>query len=442
MKVTVIGAGYVGLVTGASLSEISHDVTVLDIDEERVNLLKSGRSPLYENGLDELIQKQLEKGTISFTTLYRDAIPQAEVIILAVGTPSNDDGTCNLSAVEAAANAIGSHLTLNDTIIVTKSTVPVGTNQKIKEWIMDSLTTPVHFSVASIPEFLREGSALQDTFQGDRIVIGTESEGTASKLEEMVKPFQLPTLHTSIESAEMIKYASNAFLATKISFINEIASLCEKTGGNIEDVARGMGMDHRIGPHFLQAGIGYGGSCFPKDTKALVQLAGNVEHSFDLLESVIHVNAGQRVKLVQKAKEHFTSLKGKKAGILGLSFKPGTDDIREAASIEIINELVASGVDVTVYDPVAMQKSERILGELVSYGSHVFDAIEDQDMLFIVTEWEEFKLLRLKTIGKLMKHPVVFDGRNCFSLDEAREAEVEYHSIGRPSVSNLLPKKI
>ncbi|WP_175990185.1 UDP-glucose/GDP-mannose dehydrogenase family protein [Bacillus sp. Marseille-Q1617] len=437
MKISVIGAGYAGLVTGVSFAEISHNVTVLDIDALRIDMLKSGRSPLYENGLEEMLQKQLAKGNISFTTEYDDAIPQAEVIILAVGTPSNEDGTCNLSAIKAAAHGIGAHLTRHDTIIVTKSTVPVGTNQSIKEWIKDSLSVPVQFSIASNPEFLREGSALHDTFHGDRIVIGTECDQTATKLEEMVKPFNIPILHTSVESAEMIKYASNAFLATKISFINEIATLCEKTGGNIEDVAKGMGMDHRIGPHFLQAGIGYGGSCFPKDTNALVQLAGNVEHPFELLKSVITVNTQQQKRLITKAKTHFQSLRDKKAGILGLSFKPNTDDMREAASIEIINELLAYGVEVTVFDPAAMTNARSILGNAVKYGEHCLDAIEDQDMLFIVTEWEEYKVLRLRTIAGLMNNAAIFDGRNCFTLEEANEAPVDYYSIGRPTVLNV-----
>ncbi|MEL3970892.1 UDP-glucose/GDP-mannose dehydrogenase family protein [Rossellomorea oryzaecorticis] len=434
MNITIIGAGYVGLVTGVCLASVNHDVIVLDIHEKKVDLLKQGISPIYEPGLEPLLKQQLQDHKMTFTTDYHEACNQAEIIILAVGTPSKQDGSSDLSFIKSAAEEIGAQLMKNGTIIVTKSTVPVGTNKKIKGWIQNRLSGPYHFSLASNPEFLREGSAIHDTFDGDRIVIGADSQAAAAKLEEMHRPFNVPVLHTSIESAEMIKYASNAFLATKISFINEIANICEKLGGNIEDVAHGMGMDSRIGPHFLQAGIGYGGSCFPKDTNALVQLAGDIDHKFELLESVIKVNAKQQVSLVNKAREHFGSLSGKKAGVLGLSFKPNTDDIREAASIEIVKQLLAEGVAVTVYDPVAIDNARSVLGESVSYGEHLFDSIEDQDMLFIATEWEEFKVLRLKTIAKLMKNPAVFDGRNCFSLEEAKETTVDYYSVGRPAV--------
>ncbi|MGM0830038.1 MAG: UDP-glucose dehydrogenase family protein [Bacillota bacterium] len=436
MNISVIGVGYVGLVTGACLAKVGHHVTCLDIDHEKIDQLNQGISPIYEPGLEAILQQNLVNKTISFTTCYRNACKEAQVIIIAVGTPSNDDGSADLSAIQEVAEKIGSFVQNEDAIIVTKSTVPVGTNRKIKKWVTNHLKQNTRVMIASNPEFLREGSAVHDTFNGDRIVIGTEDRQAASKLQEMLKPFGVPFLQTSIESAEMIKYSSNAFLATKISFINEIANLCEKLGANVEEVAKGMGMDQRIGHQFLNAGIGYGGSCFPKDTNALVQMAGNLHHKFDLLESVIHVNAKQQVKLVELAKEHMKDIKGKKAGILGLSFKPNTDDIREAASIEIINSLLKAGVQVTVYDPVSQDKVKLLLGNTISYSEDCFAAIEGQEMLFIVTEWEEFKVLRLSTIAKLMKTPNVFDGRNCFSLYEANKTAMNYYSIGRPAVMN------
>ncbi|PFA67278.1 UDP-glucose 6-dehydrogenase [Bacillus sp. AFS015802] len=438
MNISVIGAGYVGLVTGACLAEIGHHVICLDTDKQKVEILKRGKSPIYEPGLEALVKKN---NRLSFTTDYQVACEKAEIIIIAVGTPSLPDGSADLSAIQDVAGKIGSHVKRRGTIIVTKSTVPVGTNHKIKSWLNTESSSPGRFMIASNPEFLREGSAIHDTFNGDRIVIGTEEEEAAIKLEAMVSPFGVPVLHTSIESAEMIKYSSNAFLATKISFINEIANLCEKLGANVEDVAKGMGMDQRIGASFLQAGIGYGGSCFPKDTNALVQMAGEMEHKFELLESVIHVNAKQQVKLVQIAKDHVKELKGRRAGILGLSFKPNTDDIREAASLEMIKQLLLEGVQVTVYDPVATENAKSILGSSVAFADNCFDAIEDQEMVFIATEWEEFKVLRLKTISKLMKTPIIFDGRNCFSLEEAEEAAIDYYSIGRPAVIHSTVKK-
>jgi UDPglucose 6-dehydrogenase len=351
-----------------------------------------------------------------------------------VGTPSNPDGSADLSALQDVAEKVGAHCQGGGTIVVTKSTVPVGTNRKVKSWLDAHSTSPGRFMIASNPEFLREGSAIHDTFTGDRIVIGTDEKKTTKRLEDMVAQFGVPVLHTSIESAEMIKYSSNSFLATKINFINEIANLCEKLGANVEDVAKGMGMDQRIGSSFLQAGIGYGGSCFPKDTNALVQIAGEMKHDFELLESVIQVNAKQQVKLVQLAKKHVKDLKDKRAGLLGLSFKPNTDDIREAPSMEMLMQLLNIGVQLTVYDPVAQENAKSILGSSVIFADNCFDAIKDQDILFIATEWEEFKVLRLKTISKLMKNPILFDGRNCFSLEKAKGVDIDYYSIGRPAV--------
>jgi UDPglucose 6-dehydrogenase len=331
------------------------------------------------------------------------------------------------------AQSIAVNIT-QDVIVVTKSTVPVGTNEWIKKIIYDHKNENIFVDVVSNPEFLREGSAVYDTFNGDRIVIGADNEKAALVIEEINKPFGIPIFKTDIRSAEMIKYASNAFFATKISFINEIANICEKLGANVEDVAYGMGLDTRIGLQFLEAGIGYGGSCFPKDTHALVQIAGNIEHKFDLLEAVINVNNKQQAKLVDKARERFNSLKDKKIAILGLAFKPNTDDMREAASIIIVDQLVKEGASVIAYDPIAMDNAKRIIGNKIDYADSVETAPQDTDIAFIVTEWEEFKKLPLSTFEKLMKTPIVFDGRNCYALEEVEKFDLEYYSVGRPSV--------
>ncbi|KUP05418.1 UDP-glucose 6-dehydrogenase [Bacillus coahuilensis m2-6] len=435
MKISVIGAGYVGLVTGVCLSELAHDVTVIDIDSIKIEQLQKGISPIYEPGLEELIQHNIQQ-SLSFTTSIQEGIADASVIFIAVGTPSNLDGSADLSYIEAASKSIGESITKSDVVIVTKSTVPVGTNQKIKGWLQESSRPNVSFHVASNPEFLREGSAIKDTFETDRIVIGVESVLAESILREVYERIDAPLVVTSIESAEMIKYASNAFLATKISFVNEIANLCEKLGGNIEEVANGMGLDKRIGHQFLRAGIGYGGSCFPKDTKALVQMAGGAEHHFELLESVIRVNNDQQYKLIEKSKARFTSLKGKKVAMLGLAFKPNTDDIREAASIPMLHSLLEEGTDITVYDPVATKGIQEIFGDKLHYATNVIEAIEHKDITFIVTEWEQIISTPLSIFASYMNEPVIFDGRNCYKLEDASKHGVEYYSIGRGQVGD------
>jgi len=360
----------------------------------------------------------------------------AEVIYIAVGTPQKEDGSADLRFVEQAARDIAAYIERDGVIVVTKSTVPVGTNEKIRMWIKQYLKKDIRFHIVSNPEFLREGSAVYDTFHGDRIVIGSDNEWAASVIEEINKPFGIPIFHTDIHSAEMIKYASNAFLATKISFINEIANICEKVGANIEDVAYGMGLDSRIGSQFLRAGIGYGGSCFPKDTKALVQIAGDVDHQFELLEAVIKVNNKQQVKLVEKARNRFGNLRGKKVALLGLAFKPDTDDMREAASIVIARELLKDGALVVAYDPVAMENAQCIMSDKVIYASSVEEALTDADLAMIVTEWKDIKQTPLDLYKKWMKTPILFDGRNCYSLQEVKKHAIEYHSIGRQSVIN------
>ncbi|WP_375709655.1 UDP-glucose dehydrogenase family protein [Geobacillus subterraneus] len=432
--IAVVGTGYVGLVTGVCLSDIGHHVTCVDIDERKVEKMKQGISPIYEPGLDELMKKNIERGRLHFTTSHQEAFQDAEVIYIAVGTPQKEDGSADLRFVEQAAKDIATYIERDGVIVVTKSTVPVGTNEKIRTWIKQHLTKDIRFHIVSNPEFLREGSAIYDTFHGDRIVIGSDDEWAASVIEEINEPFGIPIFHTDIHSAEMIKYASNAFLATKISFINEIANICEKVGANVEDVAYGMGLDTRIGPQFLRAGIGYGGSCFPKDTKALVQIAGDVDHQFELLEAVIKVNNKQQVKLVEKARNRFGSLRGKKVALLGLAFKPNTDDMREAASIVIVRELLKDGALVAAYDPVAVENAKRTIGDGVMYASSVEEALNDADLALIVTEWEEIKQIPIDLYVKWMKTPIIFDGRNCYPLEEVRKYAIEYHSIGRQSV--------
>lgn len=437
MNIAVVGTGYVGLVTGVCLSEINHQVICIDTDKEKVKKMKSGISPIYEPGLNELMVKNIEKGTLNFSTNHLESFQNVDVIFIAVGTPQMPDGSANLMYVENVAKSIGESIQ-NDVIVVTKSTVPVGTNDFVKRTILSNLKHNVNIKIASNPEFLREGSAIEDTFNGDRIIIGTEDEAAASILEEMYKPLGLPVFKTDIYSSEMIKYASNAFLATKISFINEISNICEKLGADVEDVAYGMGLDKRIGRSFLNAGIGYGGSCFPKDTHALVQIAGGVEHNFDLLKSVIEVNNEQQRLLADKIINRLNSIEKKSVAVLGLAFKPNTDDMREAASIVIIKELIAAGIQVKAYDPIAMENAKEILPEEVQYVSNLDEAVLGADAAVIITEWEEFRNMDLSNLKNVLKEPLLFDGRNCFDLSIMNELGIEYHSIGRNSV---IPKK-
>ncbi|MED3941480.1 UDP-glucose/GDP-mannose dehydrogenase family protein [Priestia megaterium] len=437
MKISVIGTGYVGLVTGVCLSEIGHSVTCIDIDQKKINMMKQGVSPIYEPGLEDLMKKNIKDGRLNFSSDHKSSFMNSDVIYIAVGTPQKVSGEADLTYIEEAAKSIAYHIT-SDTVVVTKSTVPVGTNHYIKDIIINNLSNDVKVSVVSNPEFLREGSAVNDTFNGDRIVIGTDNKYVADFMEDVYKNLNIPVFKTDIRSAEMIKYASNAFLATKISFINEIANICEKVGADIEDIAIGMGQDKRIGKDFLKAGIGYGGSCFPKDTNALVQIAGNNEHNFELLKSVIKVNNNQQKTLVNRLVNRFTELKGKRIAVLGIAFKPNTDDIREAASIVIINELVKLGADIIAYDPIAIENAKKILPKEISYASSVNDALSDADAALILTEWEEIKEINLLKLSNTMKEPILFDGRNCFSLEEVRVSNVEYHSIGRPSLERKL----
>ncbi|MGN7476665.1 UDP-glucose dehydrogenase family protein [Solibacillus silvestris] len=437
MKVAVVGTGYVGLVTGVALSEIGHHVTCIDIDEAKVKKMRKGVSPIFEPSLSNFMKKNIQAGRLYFTTDYEDGFKEAQVIYIAVGTPENEDGSANLQYVEQVATTIA--LTAKqDTIVVTKSTVPVGTNDRLRQIIDHNKLYHINIEVVSNPEFLREGSAIFDSFHGDRIVIGTNSERAANILAEVNRPFNIPIYITDIRSAEMIKYASNAFLATKISFINEIANICERVGADVEKVAVGMGLDKRIGPGFLKAGIGYGGSCFPKDTKALIQIAGNVKYDFELLKGVVNVNKKQQRILLDKLYEKIGNVTGKKIAILGLAFKPNTDDMREAPSIQIINELVKSGAIVYAYDPIAMGNAKNILGDTLVYMEDIGEAIENAAAVLILTEWDEIKNVDL-TIFHSMDTPIILDGRNCFNVNDMEKHNFDYFSIGRKETKTTVP---
>ncbi|WP_283153572.1 UDP-glucose dehydrogenase family protein [Guptibacillus hwajinpoensis] len=436
MKIAVIGTGYVGLVTGVCLAEIGHQVTCVDVDHKKIAMMTDGYSPIFEPDLEKLMKRNLLDGRLHFTTAHQEALAKVDVIYIAVGTPQRSDGTSDLQYIQQAARHIGTSLQ-QDSIVVTKSTVPVGTNELIQKWIEQTLRSNNKVEVVSNPEFLREGSAVHDTFHGDRIVIGSENKTAAAVLEDINQPFGIPIYHTDRKSAELIKYASNAFLATKISFINEISAICEKVGANVDDVALGMGKDKRIGDQFLQAGIGYGGSCFPKDTNALVQIAGNNQHNFQLLKSVIEVNNTQQNKLIQKAKEVVGPLQGKKVALLGLAFKPNTDDMREAASIPIARSLVEEGAEVLAYDPIAISNAIGYLPKEVIFKESLIEVLTGADAALIITEWKEIKELDLAVYVKRMTSPIVIDGRNCYSLEDAAKYPLHYISIGRPTINQL-----
>ncbi|WP_411740209.1 UDP-glucose dehydrogenase family protein [Peribacillus sp. S4] len=434
MKIAVLGTGYVGLSTGVCLSEIGHNVICIDTDEQKIKSLRQGISPIYEPGLENLLIQNAAAGRLLFTTSHREALNGAEIIIIAVGTPQMEDGGADLSYIVQAAKDIAANL-VQSSVVVIKSTVPVGTNDFIKSIIEEHCNESVTFNMVSNPEFLRQGSAVMDTMQADRIIIGSEDDEAAKKVQEMYRPLNVPFILTSIRSAEMIKYASNAFLATKISFINEVANLCGVVGADVKDVAKGMGKDKRIGEAFLQPGIGYGGSCFPKDVKALLHTANLNGVHFSLLKETVAINDFQQELLVTNAINRLGDLKGKKVAMLGLAFKPETDDMREAPSIKIARSLTKLGAEVVAYDPVAVDNAKNILGDTISFASTVREAAVNADAVFIVTEWKEFRLLDLKTLMTTMRRPIVFDGRNCLEEDRIRACKkIEYYPIGRPAI--------
>ena len=431
MKITIAGTGYVGLVTGVCLAEVGHEnVVCLDVDKQKVDLMKDGVSPIYEEHLEELMKKNYEKGRIDYTTNYKDAYKDADIIMIAVGTPERSDGSANLDYIKKVAKQIASSVT-KDTLVVIKSTVPIGTNDAIEKFIRENLKNKVKIELASNPEFLSQGTAVMDTLNASRIVIGVESEWAKNILEEVYKPFNQPIVVTNRNSAEMIKYASNDFLALKISFMNDIANLCEIVGANIEDVAKGMSYDERIGSKFLKAGIGYGGSCFPKDTKALHWLASHNGYELKTVKAAIEVNESQKLRLVRKAANLVESFDGMKVAVLGLTFKPGTDDLREAPSIPNIQYLLERGAEVVAYDPVGIENTKNIFKDSIKYTTSIDEAIEDADICFIMTEWKQILNYDISSYKHKMKRPLVFDGRNCYTLDTMKDLGIEYYSIGR-----------
>ncbi|WP_238902762.1 UDP-glucose/GDP-mannose dehydrogenase family protein [Clostridium sp. YIM B02506] len=430
MKIVVAGTGYVGLVTGACLAEVGHNVTCVDIDEKKVEMMKKGVSPIYEPGLDELLKNNYELGKIDFTLDYINAYRNADVIFIGVGTPEREDGSANLEYVYNVAKQIAENVE-KDALVVVKSTVPIGTNDKIEEYIKLNLKNKVKVEVASNPEFLSQGTAVKDTLNASRIVIGVESKKSEETLREVYERFNHPIVVTNRRSAEMVKYASNDFLALKISFINEIANLCEIVGANIEDVTKGMSYDERIGSKFLKAGIGYGGSCFPKDTKALHWLAEDNGYELKTVKATIEVNENQKFRLIRKAIQKYGTLKGMKVAVLGLTFKPGTDDLREAPSIPNVRRLLEEGAEVIAYDPVGAENFKKLYPERVQYVNSPEEALKDADLAFIFTEWDEIKKINLKSFKELMKNAVIYDGRNCFNLKEVNNEGVEYYSVGR-----------
>lgn len=427
MKITVIGTGYVGLVTGVTLADIGHEVTCVDINEAKIKLLNNSISPIYEPGIEELIKKNIEEKRLQFTSNLATAVQISEVVYIAVGTPQNEDGSANLSFIKEASKKVA-HSLIKDSVVVVKSTVPIGTNRKLEKMI--NQLSNYNVSIVSNPEFLREGSAIEDVYSGDRIVIGSDDKNALEIIVKINKEFNVPILKTELESAEMIKYASNAFLATKISFINEIANLCEKTGASIREVSKGMGMDTRIGSAFLQAGIGYGGSCFPKDTAALTQIAGTYSQDFHLLKSVIEVNQKQQLKLVEKLLTIYPSIEDRKIAVLGLAFKPETDDIRDAASTQIIKALLKQKADVYAYDPIACENSQKLFGDTVKYYDQIADVLDNAEAVLIITEWNSIKKITAKQFKKSMKNPIVLDGRLLFDQEEMKNESVSYYSIG------------
>ena len=431
MKITIAGTGYVGLVTGVCLAEVGHEnVVCLDVDKQKVDLMKDGVSPIYEEHLEELMKKNYEKGRIDYTTNYKDAYKDADIIMIAVGTPERSDGSANLDYIKKVAKQIASSVT-KDTLVVIKSTVPIGTNDAIEKFIRENLKNKVKIELASNPEFLSQGTAVMDTLNASRIVIGVESEWAKNILEEVYKPFNQPIVVTNRNSAEMIKYASNDFLALKISFMNDIANLCEIVGANIEDVAKGMSYDERIGSKFLKAGIGYGGSCFPKDTKALHWLASHNGYELKTVKAAIEVNESQKLRLVRKAANLVESFDGMKVCVLGLTFKPETDDLREAPSIPNIQYLLERGAEVVAYDPVGIENAKKIFKDSITYTTSIDEAITNSDICFIMTEWKQILNYDISNYKHKMKRPLVFDGRNCYTLDTMKDLGIEYYSIGR-----------
>ena len=440
MKIAVVGTGYVGLVTGTCFAEIGVDVVCVDIDAEKIARIERGDIPIYEPGLDEMVIRNMKAGRLRFATDLSACLDGVEILFSAVGTPPDEDGSADLRYVLDVAHSVGRDMT-DYLVVVTKSTVPVGTARKVKAAIqseLDKRGEKIDFDVASNPEFLKEGNAIADFMRPDRVVVGVESERAEALMQKLYKPFMINKYRiiiTDIPSAEMIKYAANAMLATRISFMNEIALLCDEVGADVGAVRKGIGADDRIGSRFLYAGCGYGGSCFPKDVKALIKTAEENDCDMQILKAVERVNESQKELLYYRLLRYFDGkISGRKFAVWGLSFKPETDDMREAPALILIDKLCDAGARVKVYDPVAMPECKRRIGNKVEYAENIYEAVADVDALLIVTEWKEFRLPDWKTVIRSMKSPVIFDGRNIYDPSEMKELGFAYYSIGRPTV--------
>ena len=430
MNICVIGTGYVGLVTGCVFSDLGNEVICVDKDPAKIEMLERGEMPIYEPGLEELVKRNVDDKRLYFTRDLAHAVEHSDVVFICVGTPPLPNGDPDMSYIQGAAKEVAGSLNRYK-VIVNKSTVPVGTGNMVREIIETNRKRNVDFDVVSNPEFLREGSAIKDTLEPDRIVIGAPNQVVAMKILELYAPLERPMLITDVASAEMIKYASNAFLATKISFINSIANVCDKVGADVIQVIKGMGYDHRIGAAFLNAGLGYGGSCFPKDTSALARTAEKHGVPSPILQAVMDVNKDQPFRFVDRMREAMGgSFKDKTVGVLGLAFKPNTDDMRDAKSVDIIAKLLEEGASVKAYDPIAIENTQKIFPD-ICYAKNAYEAAEEADVLLIVTEWNEFKLLNMERVKSLMKTPLLFDGRNIYDPLRLRRLGFEYHCIGR-----------
>ena len=437
MKIAIVGTGYVGLVTGTCFAEMGTEVFCVDVNTEKIENLKKGIIPIYEPGLEDMVHRNQQAGRLHFTTDLTECLDEVEVLFSAVGTPPDEDGSADLKYVLEVARTVGRNMKKH-ILVVTKSTVPVGTAKKVRRAIQDELDkrgVEIEFDVASNPEFLKEGAAISDFMSPDRVVVGVESERAEELMTRLYRPFLLNNFRVifmDVPSAEMTKYAANAMLATRISFMNDIANLCEIIGADVNMVRKGIGSDNRIGNRFLYAGIGYGGSCFPKDVKALINTAKQNNYPMRILQAVEEVNDEQKSLLFHKLEKHFNGdLKGKRIAIWGLAFKPETDDMREAPSLVLIEKLLAAGCEVYAYDPVAVEESKRRIGDAIHYAKDIYDAVVDADALMLVTEWKEFRMPSWSAIKKLMATPLVLDGRNIYDIKEMEENGFVYHCIGR-----------
>lgn len=436
MKIAIVGTGYVGLVTGTCFAEMGVDVTCVDVQKEKIENLKNGIIPIYEPGLESMVNRNRDAGRLNFTTDLTEVLDEVEIVFSAVGTPPDEDGSADLKYVIEVARTIGRHMN-KYVLVVTKSTVPVGTAKKVKAAIQEELDkrgVEIPFDVASNPEFLKEGAAIKDFMSPDRVVVGVESEKAQKLMTKLYRPFLLNNfrvIFTDIPSAEMIKYAANSMLATRISFMNDIANLCELVGADVNMVRKGIGSDSRIGSKFLYPGCGYGGSCFPKDVKALIKTAEKNGYTMRVLRAVEEVNEAQKSILFDKVQKRFDGdLQGKKVAIWGLAFKPDTDDMREAPSLVLIEKLLAAGASVSVYDPIAMEECKRRIGDVVTYAKDIYDAALDADALMVVTEWKEFRLPSWAVLKRTMKQPILIDGRNIYDRHELAEQGFQYSCIG------------